>query len=109
MNKHLTSTVVAVARCACGRPVCVPLGDADPEELTCGHVFKYDMSSDALVCRCGVRISGEMLYASGFSQHARHNQELADKLQALTDENREVFAENARLRRTIEQMERKRK
>lgn len=59
-----------------------------PEPL--GHVCHY-------VCRCGAPITAadEARYA----EVGQRNLLLADKLQTLTDENTQLLAENARLRR----------
>jgi hypothetical protein len=97
----------------CGGPGCnhttvFPLGTLDPKQGACVHVF-VDQGSllEGIVCRgCGLKIDREVFHALGYvhagSPYDGRGNAAADENQKLRDENREVLAENGRLRRQLE-------
>lgn len=100
------------ARCpnpVCDRTVVVPVGEVDPREYHCKHVFSWRpelRTHGAFVCRgCLIEVSMRDIQDAGADPGKRYDaagNTLADAAQALRDENRTVLAENARLRRDLE-------
>lgn len=91
----------------CGCADSYPLGKLDPKEGRCIHNFKWDMYSGrrgAMSCsNCTLTIPVESLP----SRYNPNDNKLADDMQMLKDENVQVLAENARLRRQLEAAARK--
>ena len=103
---------VPCAREGCGHVTVYPIGDVDPKQVTCGHVFDLDRIRGMFVCRgCTLEVSMRPLLDAGISLEQRYDAQgnaLADRAQALKDENTKLLVENAQLRRTLERERTKR-
>lgn len=105
--------MIAVS-CECGKAWHHPCGTLDPLEGRCSHSFRYDPTigtQGVISCiNCTLKIYMVQLMDQCHELKALYEPErntLADTMTALKDENREVLAENAKLRRRIEMLERK--
>lgn len=114
------------AKCRCGYTVKVALGSLSPKEGRCQHVFRFDPIDGprgAFVCtNCTLKLGAEQIAGSGelvrapgrirFSKDGidlEPGQPLSDTMGALRTELTETLADNARLRRRVEDLERKAK
>lgn len=103
---------VQVACTTCHTTTRVAVGKCDPDQLKCVHHFHLDVERDGIACACGLFVSGATLRApgqpmvGGFTAGRRRP---SDEFGFLKTENTTVLAENARLRRRIEDLERKKK
>lgn len=81
--------------------------------INCDHRLRWDTPRDWLEClRCDLKLPSEALAALGLGMRGRYDRKgnaVADTATRLLDENNALLAENARLRRQIEQLERKAK
>lgn len=111
----LTAPTLAVpcSREGCNHVTEYPLGTLDEREGRCAHVFRFDIRKGrygVVECtNCPLTICAEHLRGIGIHPEKRYDHDgntLADEAQRLRDENRFVFAENARLRMQVERLER---
>jgi hypothetical protein len=104
---------VPCARPGCGHVTVYPTGMMDLAEGRCAHVFDFDPMRSvrgAMVCRgCGIAVDVNALVDSTELDRRLNGRAngLADKAQALADENKDLLVENARLRRSLEKAGRK--
>lgn len=115
-NPHSRNIQCTISCANCGHSNVYPLGEMDPKESTCTHRFRFAPElgrMGALICTtCPLRIDREDLDRLNIDPDKRYSREgnaLADELTVMLRENRDVMAENARLRRRLESLERKAK
>lgn len=100
-----TAMVVHVCT-GCGRADKYPVGELDPTELRCCHSFVFNFARgpsgtfDCVNCPLSIPVRAMMHYD-------RERSRMADAATVVRDENTQLLAENARLRRQVEAASRK--
>lgn len=93
--------------CHCGGSVRrVSVGTASPEERQCEHNFYLDAWDDKTHCiNCGLEIDGQnlrQLRIKSMHEQAKEHERVIGECMAFKQENTELLAENARLRRRLD-------
>lgn len=112
MKKKLAfnpAPVIAVCCSKCSRVTEYPLGSINPKEGACQHRFRKNIgrgTQGVLECiNCTIDIPIASLLDINIEPEARYTREgvkFADEMQKLRDENLQLLAENARIRRQAE-------
>ncbi len=95
-----------LSKCRCGITNAVPVGECDPKQRTCGHIFRVDDYADRIVCAgCDLEIQGIALAAMGFRRRPappeQRAMDLADECQSLAGKLRHADQVRGKLEREL--------